>query len=153
MKFKKNSESGNNDNFLIIAFYFLSIYYVCLRNDIPYTEALTVMFRFDQPLLDAISYSHTIFVSIAAHLYICFANFTLKDDLVFLFDVFQSVNIQKAKKLPNKTILFFLCPLAIFTIVIGMFGPIKALEEKYQIGTVCKMCFSKDAFVKVFFFS
>ena len=132
----KNSESGNKDNFLIIAFYFLSIYYVCIWNDIPYTEALMVLFRFDQSLLDAISYSLNIFVGSAAHLYIIFENFTLKDNLAFLFDVFQSVNIPRAKKLPNKTILFFLCPLAIFLIVIGILGPVNALDGKYQIGTV-----------------
>ena len=138
MKFKKNSESGNNDNFLIIAFYFLSIYYVCLRNDIPYTEALMVLFRFDQSLLDAISYSLTILVASAAHLYIIFENFTLKENLVFLIDVFQRVNIQSAKKLPNKAILFFLCPLAIFLVVIGILGPVNALDGKFQIGEVCK---------------
>ena len=133
----KNSESGNKDNFLIIAFYFLSIYYVCIWNDIPYTEALMVLFRFDQSLLDAISYSLNIFVGSAAHLYIIFENFTLKDNLVFLFDVFQSVKhtgCQKVKKLPNKKILFLLCPLVIFSIVMGVFGSIKAADEKYQIG-------------------
>ena len=145
MKFKKNSESGNNDNFLIIAFYFSSIYYVCLWNDIPYTESLILMmFRVDQSLLDAISYSLATFVAIAAHLYIIFANLALKDNLVFLFDVFQSVNTERAKKLPNKTILFFLCPLAIFLIAIGILGPINALDGKYQIGTVCKIFSLKE---------
>ena len=138
VKFKKNSESGKKDNFLVIALYFLSIYYVCLWNDIPYTEALIILFRFDESMLDAISYSLNIFVASAAHLYIIFENFTLKDNLVFLLDIFQSVNIQGSKKLPNKTILFFLCPLAILLIVIGILGPINALDGKYQIGTVCK---------------
>ena len=98
-----------------------------------------LMFRFDQSLLDAISYSLASTVVPAAHLYILFANLALKDNLIFLFDVFQSVNIQRAKKLPNKTILFFLCPLAIFLIVIAMLGPVNALDGKYQIGKVCKM--------------
>ena len=136
VKFKKNSEFGNKDNFLIIAFYFSSIYYVCLWNDISYTEAFMVLFRFDQSPLDAISYSLPCFVASAAHLYIIFQNFLLKDELIFLFDVFQSVNIQRTKKLPNKTILFFLCSLAIFMIVILMLGPVNAFDGKYQIGTV-----------------
>ena len=151
VKFKKNSEFGNKDNFLIIAFYFLSTYYVCLWNDIPYTEALMVLFRFDESPLDAISYSLPAFVATAAHLFIIFENFALKDNLVFLFDVFQSVNNQRAKKLPNKTILFFLCPLAIFLIVIGMLGPVNTLDGKYQIGTVCKIFSLKESFVKTFY--
>ena len=103
-----------------------------------------MMFRLDQSLLDAISYSLATFVAFAAHLYIIFANLALKDNLVFLFDVFQSVNAQRAKKLPNKTMLFFLCPLAIFLIVIGILGPVNALDGKYQIGTVCKMFSLKE---------
>ena len=102
-----------------------------------------VLFRFDKSLLDAISYSLTI-GALTAHLYIIFANFALKENLVFLFDVFQSVNIQRAKKLPNKTILYFLCPLAIFMVVIGILGPVNALDGKYQIGTVCKLFSLKE---------
>ena len=128
---------------MIIAFYFLSIYYVCLWNDVPYTEAFIVLFRFDLSILDAISYSLNIFVASAAHLYIIFENFKLKDNLVFLFDVFQSVNIQRAKKLPNKTLLYFLCPLAIFSMVIGILGPVNGIDGKYQIGTVSRIFFFK----------
>ena len=151
VKFKKNSESGNKDNFLIIAFSLLSLYYVCLWNDIPYTESLTVMFRFDQSLLDAISYSLATSVVPAAHLYIIFANLALKDNLIFLFDVFQSVNIQRAKNLPNKKILIFLCPLAIFLIAIGILGPVNALDGKFQIGIVCKIFSLKEYICKNIF--
>ena len=107
VKFKKNSESGKKDNFLVIALYFLSIYYVCLWNDIPYTEALMVLYRFDQSLLDAISYSLTSSVASAAHLYIIFENFTLKDNLVFLLDIFLFV--------------FFLCFLFLFLLFLNLF--------------------------------
>ena len=118
-----------------LAFYFLSTYYVLLWNDIPFDEGLGVLFRYDESLLDVISYS-IVLIAAVANLFIIFANFQIKDNLVFLLDAFQSVNIQKAKKLPNKTLLCFLCPFAIFTVLLVAFGGVRSIDERYQIGMV-----------------
>ena len=119
----------------VLTFYFLSPYYVFLWNNIPLDEGLGVMFRYNESLLDAISYS-IVLIAAAAHMFIILANFTIKDDLVFLLDVFQSVNIQKAKKFPNKPMLYFLCLFAICAVVLVIFGAVMVIDEKYQIGMV-----------------